>query len=137
MNTRILGLHHVTATVDQAQPDLDFCVETLGMRLVKKTVNFDNHLVYHFYYGNERGTPSARFTASGRRLRRRRRRSSSCSERSATTSAPRPTAERGWSSTATVLARASIFSTLLTRRWPGTASERCTTWRWRSPRKTS
>jgi len=58
----IVGLHHVTATVDQAQPDLDFCLETLGMRLVKKTVNFDNHHVFHFYYGDERGTPGAIWT---------------------------------------------------------------------------
>jgi glyoxalase family protein len=58
----ILGLHHVTATVDQAQPDLDFCVETLGLRLVKKTVNFDNHHVFHFYYGDERGTPGTIWT---------------------------------------------------------------------------
>ena len=58
----ILGLHHVTATVDQAQPDLDFCVDALGLRLVKKTVNFDNHHVYHFYYGNERGTPGTIWT---------------------------------------------------------------------------
>lgn len=56
------GLHHVTATVDQAQPDLDFCVRTLGLRLVKKTVNFDNHHVYHFYYGDERGTPGTIWT---------------------------------------------------------------------------
>ncbi len=48
MNPTILGLHHVTATVNAAQPDLDFCVGTLGLRLVKKTVNFDNHNVYHF-----------------------------------------------------------------------------------------
>jgi glyoxalase family protein len=58
----ILGLHHVTATVDEAQPDLDFCLEGLGLRLVKKTVNFDNHHVYHFYYGNERGTPGTIWT---------------------------------------------------------------------------
>ncbi len=58
----ILGLHHVTATVDQAQPDLDFCVRALGLRLVKKTVNFDNHHVYHFYYGDERGTPGTIWT---------------------------------------------------------------------------
>ena len=50
----INGLHHVTATVDRAQEDLDFFVGTLGFRLVKKTVNFDNNQVYHFYYGNER-----------------------------------------------------------------------------------
>src|SRR5437879_3758140 len=58
----IRGLHHVTATVDDAQTDLDFCVDTLGLRLVKKTVNFDNHGVYHFYYGNERGSPGTIWT---------------------------------------------------------------------------
>ncbi|HEY6362232.1 MAG TPA: ring-cleaving dioxygenase [Vicinamibacterales bacterium] len=58
----ILGLHHVTATVADAQDDLDFCLETLGLRLVKKTVNFDNHNVYHFYYGDERGTPGTIWT---------------------------------------------------------------------------
>ena len=58
----ILGLHHVTATVDEAQPDLDFCLKGLGLRLVKKTVNFDNHFVYHFYYGDERGTPGTIWT---------------------------------------------------------------------------
>ena len=58
----ILSLHHVTATVDEAQPDLDFSVGTLGLRLVKKTVNFDNHFVYHFYYGDERGTPGTIWT---------------------------------------------------------------------------
>jgi glyoxalase family protein len=62
MDSPILGLHHVTATVNDAQADLDFCLETLGMRLVKKTVNFDNHLVYHFYYGNEHGTPGTIWT---------------------------------------------------------------------------
>ena len=58
----ILGLHHVTATVDDAQADLDFCLDLLGMRLVKKTVNFDNHHVYHFYYGTERGAPGTIWT---------------------------------------------------------------------------
>ena len=48
MSSPILGLHHVTATVTDAQEDLDFSVDALGMRLVKKTVNFDNHFVYHF-----------------------------------------------------------------------------------------
>jgi glyoxalase family protein len=62
MTPRILGLHHVTATVDEAQPDLDFCVDLLGLRLVKKTVNFDNHNVYHFYYGNELGEPGTIWT---------------------------------------------------------------------------
>ena len=58
----ILSLHHVTATVDEAQPDLDFCIGALGLRLVKKTVNFDNRHVYHFYYGDERGTPGTIWT---------------------------------------------------------------------------
>jgi len=58
----ILGLHHVTATVDAAQDDLDFCLGALGLRLVKKTVNFDNHRVYHFYYGDERGSPGTIWT---------------------------------------------------------------------------
>ena len=58
----ILGLHHVTATVDDAQADLNFCLDLLGMRLVKKTVNFDNHDVYHFYYGTERGLPGTIWT---------------------------------------------------------------------------
>jgi glyoxalase family protein len=62
MIPRILGLHHVTATVDDAQADLDFCIDLLGLRLVKKTVNFDNHNVYHFYYGNERGEPGTIWT---------------------------------------------------------------------------
>ena len=58
----ILGLHHVTATVDTAQADLDFYRDALGLRLVKKTVNFDNHNVYHFYYGDEIGTPGTIWT---------------------------------------------------------------------------
>jgi glyoxalase family protein len=58
----ILGLHHVTATVAGAQEDLDFATGALGLRLVKKTVNFDNHGVYHFYYGNENGTPGTVWT---------------------------------------------------------------------------
>jgi glyoxalase family protein len=62
MNNVILGLHHVTATADDAQEDLDCYVQALGMRLVKKTVNFDNHNVYHFYYGNERGQPNTLMT---------------------------------------------------------------------------
>jgi glyoxalase family protein len=48
--------------VDDAQADLDFCLDALALRLVKKTVNFDNHHVYHFYYGDERGTPGTIWT---------------------------------------------------------------------------
>ncbi len=62
MQPVIRSLHHVTATVNDAQEDLDFYLKALGMRLVKKTVNFDNHNVYHFYYGDERGTPNTLMT---------------------------------------------------------------------------
>src|ERR1700704_1741828 len=62
MDTLIKSLHHVTATVDDAQADLDFFSRDLGLRLVKKTVNFDNPGVYHFYYGNEQGTPGTIWT---------------------------------------------------------------------------
>src|SRR5687767_2928916 len=62
MTPRIRGLHHVTATVDEAQTDVDFCRGLLGLRLVKKTVNFDNHNVYHFYYGNTTGQPGTIWT---------------------------------------------------------------------------
>jgi glyoxalase family protein len=58
----LLGLHHVTATVAEAQEDLDFYAGLLGLRLVKRTVNFDNHHVFHFYYGDERGTPGTIMT---------------------------------------------------------------------------
>ncbi len=56
------GLHHVTATVDDAYEDYQFYTQTLGLRLVKKTVNFDNNQVYHFYYGNQLGTPGTIMT---------------------------------------------------------------------------
>lgn len=62
MANPIRGLHHVTATVADAQEDLDFWTRALGQRLVKKTVNFDNTHVYHFYYGNEAGTPGTIMT---------------------------------------------------------------------------
>ncbi len=58
----VLGLHHVTATVGDAQEDLSFVAGLLGQRLVKKTINFDNPGVYHFYYGDERGTPGTIWT---------------------------------------------------------------------------
>jgi glyoxalase family protein len=58
----IRGLHHVTATVDEAQPDLEFAEGVLGLRLVKRTVNFDNHSVYHFYYGTATGAPGTIWT---------------------------------------------------------------------------
>lgn len=62
MATPIRGLHHVTATVDDAQADLDFAAGILRLRLVKRTVNFDNHHVFHFYYGDRVGTPGTIWT---------------------------------------------------------------------------
>lgn len=58
----IKGIHHVTATVNDAQEDFDFYTKVLGQRLVKKTVNFDNNQVYHFYYGDRLGTPGTLMT---------------------------------------------------------------------------
>jgi len=58
----VKGLHHVTATVNDAQEDYRFYTRLLGLRLIKETVNFDNERVYHFYYANETGLPSTVFT---------------------------------------------------------------------------
>jgi len=61
MNT-ISGLHHVTATASDPQRNLDFFVGVLGLRLVKRTVNFDDPGSYHFYFGDARGTPGTILT---------------------------------------------------------------------------
>ncbi|MGE8292714.1 MAG: ring-cleaving dioxygenase [Sphingobacterium sp.] len=55
MDNNILGLHHITAIADNAKRNLDFYTGVLGLRLVKKTVNFDDPGTYHFYFGNEQG----------------------------------------------------------------------------------
>lgn len=62
MNNKILGLHHVTAIANDAQRNYDFYTKGLGLRLVKKTVNFDDPSTYHFYYGNEVGQPGTILT---------------------------------------------------------------------------
>jgi glyoxalase family protein len=56
------GLHHVTAIAGPARRNLDFYTHTLGLRLVKKTVNFDDPGTYHFYYGDEEGSPGTILT---------------------------------------------------------------------------
>src|SRR4051812_49481254 len=56
------GLHHVTAITADAQANVDFYVRRLGLRMVKKTVNFDAPDVYHLYYGDARGTPGSILT---------------------------------------------------------------------------
>jgi glyoxalase family protein len=62
MEKLITGIHHVTAVASSAQKNLDFYTGVLGLRLVKKTVNFDGPDVYHFYYGNETGSPGSILT---------------------------------------------------------------------------
>jgi glyoxalase family protein len=56
------GLHHVTAITADAPGNVDFYARLLGLRLVKKTVNFDQPDVYHLYFGDERGTPGSILT---------------------------------------------------------------------------
>src|SRR3954451_8239189 len=56
------GIHHVTAIAGRARRNLDFYTRVLGLRLVKKTVNFDDPGTYHFYYGNETGEPGTILT---------------------------------------------------------------------------
>lgn len=58
----ILGLHHITAIASDAKQNLDFYTKVLGLRLVKKTVNFDDPGTYHFYFGDEAGTPGTILT---------------------------------------------------------------------------
>jgi glyoxalase family protein len=54
---KLNGLHHVTAIAGDPQKNVDFYVGVLGLRLVKKTVNFDDPGTYHLYYGDHVGTP--------------------------------------------------------------------------------
>jgi glyoxalase family protein len=56
------GLHHITAITADAQRNVDFYAGVLGLRLVKKTVNFDAPDVYHLYFGDERGAPGSILT---------------------------------------------------------------------------
>ncbi len=58
----IKGLHHVTAIASDPQGNLDFYTELLGLRFVKRTVNFDDPGTYHFYFGDDLGTPGTILT---------------------------------------------------------------------------
>ncbi|MCJ8210995.1 ring-cleaving dioxygenase [Mucilaginibacter sp. RS28] len=62
MKDQILGLHHITAIAGNAKRNYDFYTKVLGLRLVKKTVNFDDPETYHFYYGDKVGTPGTILT---------------------------------------------------------------------------
>ena len=56
------GIHHITAFVQNAQETVDFYAGVLGLRMIKKTINFDAPEVYHLYFGNETGSPGTIIT---------------------------------------------------------------------------
>src|SRR5467141_1239435 len=58
----VLGLHHVTAISSDPQKTLDFYAKTLGLRLIKLTVNYDDPSTYHVYFGDEIGHPGTVLT---------------------------------------------------------------------------
>src|SRR5205814_10050810 len=62
MEKKIAGLHHVTAIATDPQRNVDFYVGLLGLRLVKRTVNFDDPETYHLYFGDEAGNPGSIMT---------------------------------------------------------------------------
>src|ERR1700704_4730567 len=59
---KLHGIHHITAIATDPQRNLDFYTQVMGLRLVKLTVNFDDPGTYHFYFGNESGTPGSILT---------------------------------------------------------------------------
>ncbi len=58
----IVGLHHITLVTSDAQRNVDFYTGVLGLRMIKRTVNFDDPSAYHLYYGNENGAPGSAIT---------------------------------------------------------------------------
>src|SRR3954464_4911661 len=60
--SEILGIHHVTAIASDPQRNVDFYAGMLGLRLVKRTVNFDDPQTYHLYYGDATGSPGSIMT---------------------------------------------------------------------------
>jgi glyoxalase family protein len=62
MNHALEGIHHISAITGSAQRNADFYSGVLGLRLVKRTVNFDDPGSYHLYYGNELGEPGTLLT---------------------------------------------------------------------------
>jgi glyoxalase family protein len=59
---KLEGIHHITAITAEAQPNVDFYAGTLGLRMVKKTVNQDDPSVYHLFYADEKGNAGADIT---------------------------------------------------------------------------
>ena len=62
METNILGIHHVTAIAGDPQQNLEFYAGVLGLRLVKRTINYDDPGAYHLYYGDGLGRPGTILT---------------------------------------------------------------------------
>jgi catechol 2,3-dioxygenase-like lactoylglutathione lyase family enzyme len=62
MKPTVAGIHHITAMAGAPQANLDFYARVLGLRFVKRTVNFDDPFTYHFYFGNETGQPGTILT---------------------------------------------------------------------------
>ncbi|RLQ90899.1 ring-cleaving dioxygenase [Planomicrobium sp. Y74] len=62
MANKISGIHHITAIVGDAQQNVDFYAGVLGLRLTKKTINFDDPGTYHLYFGNSEGAPGTIMT---------------------------------------------------------------------------
>lgn len=60
--SQITRLHHITLVTADALQNVDFYTRVLGLRLVKKTVNFDDPTAYHLYYGDQVGTPGSAIT---------------------------------------------------------------------------
>ena len=59
---KLLGIHHITAIAGEPQQNLDFYAGVLGLRFVKRTVNFDDPSSYHFYFGDRTGRPGTALT---------------------------------------------------------------------------
>ncbi len=59
---KLLGIHHITAIATDPQRNLDFYTQVLGLRLVKRTVNFDDPGTYHLYFGDRTGRPGTIIT---------------------------------------------------------------------------
>jgi glyoxalase family protein len=59
---KLQGMHHITMITGDAQANVDFYADVLGLRLVKKTVNFDAPEAYHLYFGDEQGSPGSILT---------------------------------------------------------------------------
>lgn len=62
MENKVLGIHHISAIATDAKRNYDFYTKVLGLRFIKKTVNFDDPNTYHFYFGDKVGTPGTILT---------------------------------------------------------------------------